>query len=279
MKKKLRKGKSGTGKNLLVVCMVAFLISFLTGCNPYNCDNLPEEYQNLEESTQHMYVLWRAANESMNDFRNTLFDDIAPELLARSPEHLTVIVAEPDIESITLIGVPREDGSLVSALISATVASRVEAETFAGIIEPMVAFVAGYEVIKTVPLDYQKTWPDGEASPGIQQVTFLQQRQDMQYEVFRDYWFCSHTPFGVDIHPFWRYERNEVVEAITADAPSYNGIVELHFYEIEDLTDPNRFFGGSFLINAVRVLMDVSNFIDMGTIEVTAMTEYILKSS
>ena len=279
MDRKVRTGRRAMGRDLLVFCVVVFLISFLTGCNPYNCDNLPEEYQNLEESTQYMYVLWRAADESINDFRNTLFDYIVPDLLARFPERLAIIVAEPDIQSMTLIGVPREDGSLVSALVSVTVASRVEAELLAGIIEPMVAFVAGYEVIKTVPVDYEKTWPDGEPSPGIQQVTFLQQRQDMQYADFRDYWFCSHTPFGVDIHPLWRYERNEVVEAITPDAPGYNGIVELHLYEIEDLTDPNRFFGGNFLMNAIRIGIDVSKFIDMSTVEVTAMTEYILVSN
>ncbi len=100
----------------------------------------------------------------------------------------------------------------------------------------------------------------------------------MDYEDFKDYWFCSHTPFALDIHPLWRYERNIVEEAITADAPDYDGIVELHLREIKDLTDVNLFFGGNFIVNGLRINNDVMQFIDMNTIEVTAMKEYILKS-
>lgn len=259
--------------------VVLLAIFFFSGCNPYNCSNLPEELKNLETSTQYMYILWRPADQPFSAFRSVLFDDLAPQLLSRSPQRLTVIVKAPEIKTITLINRPREDGSTVAALISATVETREEAKAFADIIEPLVAFVAGYEVAKTVPLDYERTWPDGEPSPGIQQVTFLQQRDEITYEDFRDYWFCSHTPFALDIHPLWRYERNEVVEAITENAPEYNGIVELHLYEVEDLTDLNRFFGGNFIINALRIDFDVSHFINMNTIEVTAMNEYILKSS
>lgn len=272
-------GKRNNLMSLFIMCISLFTVFSFYGCNPYNCENLPEEYQNLEESTQYMYVLWRAADEPMTTFRATLFDDIAPALLDQSPQYLTVIVTEPDIKSITLMEKPRDDGSLVSALISASVENRATAEELATIIEPKVAFVAGYEVSKAVPLDYEKTWADGEVSPGIQQVTFLKQREDIEYEAFRDYWFCSHTPYALDIHPLWRYERNEVKEAITEDAPAYNGIVELHMESLEDLTDLNRFFGGNFLVYSVLIGVDVSNFIDMDTIEVSAMTEYILKSN
>jgi len=70
-------------------------------------------------------------------------------------------------------------------------------------------------------------------------------------------------------------QENDLLNAIEALRQAWRS----HIGEIEDLTDPNRFFGGNFLLNAIRAVVDVSNFIDMGTIEVTAMTEYILRSS
>ncbi len=279
MYKVSKKEKRIFGTGLTALLLTTFAALVISGCNPHNCENLSDEFRNLEETTQYMYVLWRPAGESMDDFQVRLFENIAPALLSSGPQHLVVMFAKPEIESISIIEVPRDDGALVSALISATVENETEAIALADIINPEVAFVAGYEVTKAVPLDYDKDWADGTPSPGIQSVTFLRQRVGMEYEDFKDYWFCSHTPFALDIHPLWRYERNVVEKAITQDAPDYDGIVELHLIQENDLTDLDRFFGGNFLVNGLRINNDVNNFIDMDTIEVTAMTEHILKSN
>lgn len=262
---------------LMRVCIV-IITMICSGChlNPYTCDNVPEAYQDLETSTHYIYVLWRAADEPVASFQEMIFDDIVPVIRNRVRK-LTVMISEPDIKSITLSTVPREDGATIAAIISVMTGNRKTAEALIDIFKPKIHFFAGYEVLRAIPVNYEKDWPDGDASPGIKQMTLLQKRKDLAYEEFKDYWFCSHTPLALDINPIWRYERNEVVKAMTADAPPYNGIVGLHFQSDEDLTDLNRFFGGNFLVNSLRIGVDVYNFIDMKSIEVIAMTEYIIK--
>ena len=275
MKKEIKKQ---TGQKQLCALVMAFIsVMVISGCNPYHCDNLPESLRNLETSTHYMFILWRPAAQPFETFRTAFFNDIAPKLLERSPQRLAVWMAAPEIKSMTLINRPRKDGAIVSAIVSATVESPDAANDFAGILKSGVVFVAGYEVKRAIPLDYQRTWPDGEPSPGVVQVTFLRQKAGMTPEAFRNYWFCSHTPYALKIHPLFRYERNEVVKPITADAPDFNGIVGLYLREVKDMTKLNRFFGGNILVNAPRIGIDVNKFIDMKRVEVTAMTEYILK--
>ncbi len=43
---------------------------------------------------KHMYVLWKAADEDIADFRQSLLDERVPELLALEPQALTVNVAD-----------------------------------------------------------------------------------------------------------------------------------------------------------------------------------------
>ena len=79
-----------------------------------------------------------------------------------------------------------------------------------------------------------------------------------------------------EIHPLWEYTRNAVARVLTPGAPPYRAIVEERFRTLEDLTDPNRFFGAPE--NIQRVLTDIATFIDMESINNAPMSEYILKS-
>ena len=127
-------------------------------------------------------------------------------------------------------------------------------------------------------MEYTKTWNTVEVSPGIVSFSFFQSPEGMSQEDFQEYWFCSHTPFALDIHPLWRYERNVVAEALTPDAPNYAGIVPLHLENDSDLNF-NNFFSGDGnnpIATSLRVQADVSNFIDLSKIETTAMREYVL---
>lgn len=225
--------------------------------------------------TKFVFILWRPESESLEDFRNTLLSEKGPALLAQSPDSLSISIAEPGVEGIDH---PREDGSVVSALVSAGVDNLADARTLAEILDPSGTYIAGYAVTEAIPLDYDKTWPDGDLTPGISQVTFLYRKQGMGYDDFLDYWHNSHTPLALEIHPLSRYVRNVVVSSMTPNAPMYEGIVELLFRTREDLVDPVRFFGEDTDNNMIRISEDIGNFINMDLIEVTTMCEYVLKS-
>lgn len=136
--------------------------------------------------------------------------------------------------------------------------------------------LAVYEVDEALPLDHERTWPDGEASPGAKQVTLFRRKPGMTDEAFLSYWHEQHTPLAMRIHPLWRYSRCVVRRAVSPGAPTYEGIVELHFRALEDITDPMRLFGGD--VKNVRVIQkDVAQFIDMATISVTVTREHVLR--
>ena len=63
---------------------------------------------------------------------------------------------------------------------------------------------------------------------------------------------------------------------LTSGAPPYRAIVEERFRTLDDLLDPNRFFGASE--NIQKVLVDIATFTDFENINTAPMSEWILKS-
>jgi hypothetical protein len=144
--------------------------------------------------------------------------------------------------------------------------------------------MAGYLVTESVPLAYdRRTWPDGERSPGVKQVTMFDKRSDIDDAQFFARWHGSHTPLTFEVHPVCLYVRHAVARAVTDGAPRWRGIVEEGLREVEDLTDPMRYFsaGGSpdaLEHNVKRVMEDVSTFLDLGSVESYPTAEHILRS-
>lgn len=151
---------------------------------------------------------------------------------------------------------------LISMLGDITAARAIEA-----VLAKSGFFVAVYGAETAVPVEYDRTWGEGELSPGLVQLTFLRRKAGLDDDAFYAAWHDVHTPLAMEIHPLWRYARHTVREVLTEGAPPFEGIVELHFRHDEDVTDPLRFYGGS-TENAKRIAQDVRSWIDFGTIEV-----------
>lgn len=249
--------------------------------SPYNCENLPRKYQALPESPRYMFILWRAADISPEQFRTLLFGEFSSYLLAQESEEIRYWLTDNNIDSITLREHPLADGSEVAAVISMDLVNKQVALDIVKKLQPQLSFMAAYKVSNSLPLAYNKNWPDSEVSPGVVSMSFFRRAEGMEYQAFKDYWFCAHTPYALDIHPLWRYERNPVLEALTKDAPDYDAIVPLHMQEDEQFTDIFQFLGADKnwpLSNALSLQNDVSNFIDLEKIEATAMREYVMRS-
>ncbi|MBL4867840.1 MAG: EthD domain-containing protein [Pseudomonadales bacterium] len=245
--------------------------------SPYNCDNTPEIYQNLPSSIGYMFILWRPASQTAAGFEEQLMAFLDTEPASLDGLNLKLMLQQPQIESITLRNRPLEDGSLVAALIAIGLASQADAILVSQLFESITSFVAAYVVERQVPRDYTRTWADGETSAGIQQVSFLYRKTGMEDQAFQDYWFCAHTPFALETHPIWRYERNQVLAVLTPDAPQFDGIVGLQMEQVSDLTDLLVFLGGN-IFNGIRVQIDVQNFLNLDLIQVAAMKEVIISS-
>ena len=74
--------------------------------------------------------------------------------------------------------------------------------------------MAGYLVTESVPLAYdRRTWPDGERSPGVKQITMFDKRSDIDDAQFFARWHGSHTPLTFEVHPVCLYVRHAVARA------------------------------------------------------------------
>lgn len=223
-----------------------------------------------------IYLLWKPAAEKLESFAQSLRSERLPALLAHGVKTCTFNLTDVAPSAMART---RSDGAELSALVSVELrphATADEAQTLAKILDPSLRQIAGYVVDEALPADYEKTWPDGECSPGAKQVTLLRRKPGLSDEEFLHRWHDVHTPLAMEIHPLWRYNRNVVKAAVTPDAPDYEGIVELHIREKETLLDVMKFFGSPQ--NIQRIAQDVTQWIDMERIEVYNMSEYVLKS-
>jgi hypothetical protein len=126
------------------------------------------------------------------------------------------------------------------------------------------------------------TWQEGEQSPGLSIVTMLDKPEGTDEKVFFHYWHELHRITTAQCHPFASYVRNEVARALTDGAPRYRGIVTESSPDVQDFLDPHRFYvsGGDkaqLRANAKRVVDETAVFIDFATIQVTPMSEYVVR--
>lgn len=283
---------------ILYISYISFICTFiglLTGCrvavSPYTCNNMPESLKNLPTTTEYMYTLWRHPETSLKDFNENLiaanpFAPVDDSTLQGGLweqfdlDEIKFSVIDDDVKAPLLKRRKRlEDGALLSAVVSVST-HRGEAERVADYLATKVHFVAGYEVERAVPVEYDRQWPGNPPqarSEGLQLVSIFAKRNDLNDQTFLALWQCSDTPFAIDIHPHWRYERNQVIRPITENAPHINAIVGLHAKQDSDITHLHTFFGKD-LRNSLRVNANVKRFIDMDSLNVNTMREWILRS-
>jgi hypothetical protein len=140
-------------------------------------------------------------------------------------------------------------------------------------------FAGVFSVKEELPVKYDKTWADGEATPGVGLLTLFHQKKGISYETFLKRWHGSHTPLSLKLHPLWNYSRNVVLEKLTDGAAWYDGIVEEHVRQESDLLNPFRFFGKPWVIlyNMLLVYRDTKSFIDYKRIETYLVKEIVFK--
>ena len=90
--------------------------------------------------------------------------------------------------------------------------------------------VGAYRAWELPRLDFERTWSEGEPSPGVSLVCLVSRRPDLTWQAYSDHWRENHGPLALRRQPgFWRYVQYHVVERLTDDSPVIDGIGELHF--------------------------------------------------
>jgi hypothetical protein len=145
-----------------------------------------------------------------------------------------------------------------------------------GILNNAPGFSGAFKVEEALPVAYDKTWPNGEPTPGTCLLTLFHRKPGIDYDLFLQRWHHGHTPLSLEIHPLWNYNRNVVLQKISDHPDWYDGIVEEQTRTRAELLNPFKFFGNGLEIisNMMAVYKDVRSFIDYKRIETYLVAEY-----
>ena len=224
-----------------------------------------------------VYLVWKRDGESIESFRDRLVGDVAKQLLAGGVSGLIANVS--DLREQVGKGTSQYLGEGKS--IAASVSVWVDSIDLRGTVEEALRAIAsrvdGYLVTESMPLRCpDRDWKDGTVSPGVTLWTAFPKPERLSDEAFYERWHGHHTPLSFEIHPLWEYTRNAVARVLTPGAPPYRAIVEERFRTLDDLLDPNKFFGAPE--NIQRGLVDIATFTDFESINTAPMSEWIIKS-
>jgi hypothetical protein len=235
--------------------------------------------------------LWADDDPSAGDaLRDRLLDDVAPTLLDAGALRLGVNVHDTAAAEAPS-PVPTPAGELPHV---AEISVWVDSYDRRAPIEASIAGVglrhAGYLVLESLYDDYGTTehgpprdWPDGERSPGVLTVALIHRPDGLGYDEWIQRWHGTQSPVSAELQPRCRYVRNEVIRAVTQDAPEIHGIVEEAWPSARHVADPMLFFNAGsdpalLQANIERMLESVNACLDLSRIRNVTMSEHLVRS-
>jgi hypothetical protein len=238
-----------------------------------------------------MYVVWGDGDPDAGaELRDRLLAVTAPSLFAAGARALTIDVHDPEAAQAQP-PMPTPDGEeSLAALVSVWIDAYDRRAPFERALAELGHRFAGYLVVESVYDDYGTTeysgprnWPDGERSPGVLTVALIHRPEGLGYADWIEAWHGTQSPLSAELQPRTRYVRNEVVRAVTADAPEVNGIVEEAWASAEVVADPMLFFnsGGDPTVmqaNVEKMLGSVNACLDLGRFRTATMSEFFVRT-
>jgi hypothetical protein len=238
-----------------------------------------------------MYVVWGdGSSEQGEALRDRLLGEVAPSLFAGGGRALTVDVHDAEAAQAPP-PMPTPDGEAkLAAIISVWIDAYDRRAPFELTLSALDLPFAGYLVTESVYDDYGTTewagprhWPDGERSPGVLTVGLIHRPVGVAYADWIERWHGTQSPLSAELQPRTRYVRNEVVRAVTRDAPEVHGIVEEAWASPEVVADPMMFFnsGGDpdvMAANIEKMLASVNACLDLSRFRTATMSEYLVRS-
>ncbi|HKA15914.1 MAG TPA: EthD domain-containing protein [Myxococcota bacterium] len=140
--------------------------------------------------------------------------------------------------------------------------------------------VAAYLVVESIPLRNAKYLvPPGERTPGFNAVTGIVPKDGLAYDEFIRLWHTEHRKVALETQSTFAYVRNEIVRALTPDAPAWAAVVEESF-PIEALTDQAVWYAavGSperLQQNRRRMMESCLAFLALDRVDSHPMSEYV----
>jgi hypothetical protein len=218
-----------------------------------------------------IYLIRGMESESYDDFRERIFSIVKP--VKPKYESIKLVLTEKKPPHYTVIPFKK------SKIAAISVYSEKTNDKIPSFLDSN-GFIGSYAVTEALPVKYDKTWMDGEITPGVCLLTLFRKKKKLEYEKFLDRWHNGHTPLSLKVHPLWHYNRNVVDSVYPGNSEKFDGIVEEHCRTSSELFNPFKFFGNPLIIipRMLQVYFDVNSFIDYPSIEPYLVAEYYIKS-
>lgn len=229
-----------------------------------------------------IYTLWKPAGLTMRDFAAALRVTLATQLQQAGVRGLALNIDDADVAPAA--GIRQiADAPLPDALLQLWLDSAISLRR-----QPVDALIAAavgrydaYLVTESQPLRNERHAPaPGQRTHGFAQIALLKKPQRLGYDEWLANWHDGHTPVAIETQSTFEYIQNVVVRALTPDARPYDAIVE-ECFPPEAMSNPQAFFDAvgdaeKFQHNLDRMMASVGRFLDLGTIDVLATSQYRL---
>ena len=221
-----------------------------------------------------VYALWKGDSPA-DAFRDRLLAKLATRLPTLGAQSLTLSVIDSDVAA----GAKFHRGERKpDALLSFWLECSQDRGPLEERIDYFTEKMAGYLVVESRPMVFESPVPPGERTPGFSLVGFILPKEGISHEFFVERWYDVQRDTAIETQTTFHYVRNEVVRALTKDAPPWNAIVEEGF-PTESLTSPHGFYDtdGSderYEAQLARMMESVEAFIDLDNIDSHPMSEY-----
>lgn len=230
-----------------------------------------------------LYVVWPDSSEDIEAFGQRLRKTLAPRLKTLDARGLRINLADQHVAAAAGIA-QRHSDPPVQALVqvwlhSANTALRAPVDAAIGELAPR---FDAYLVTESVPLP-NTAHPNpghGQRTEGFAQLALFARKPGLSDEEFLDLWQNRHTAIAVETQSNFEYVQNRVVRALTPGARPLDAVVE-ECFPAEAMNDPQAFFDAvgdavKFERNLQAMMGSVGRFIDMGRIDVTPTSQYLM---
>lgn len=229
-----------------------------------------------------MYPVWKYETDSSADFKQKLLGKVSEQLIGLGVRRLRINVVDEDVAPANPIRIENTRPP-ISGMISLWVDTAINRQPLEEVIKNAVARLAGYLVTESEPIVNTKyVVANGQRTPGMSQVVFLQKPPRLSYQHWLEIWLVSHTQVAIDTQSTFGYRQNVIVRPLTYAAAPYDAIVEENFPEAA-MTDRMVFFDSvgdeeKFKQRQQAMMESCVRFIDFGKIDCIPTSEYVMKS-
>ena len=180
--------------------------------------------------TKTIFVVWG------DDLATSLRDqDLHQRLAAVGVRRLQVNVADEHIA-----GAMRID-HLDDPIAGFVTVWDAEAGAVVEVLSTVATAVHAYAVDERRRLDPPEAW-DGSRADALANIAVLRRPDELDQEEWLRRWMIDHTAVGIRTQATFGYIQNIVTDALTADAPRVDGIVE-ELFPSAAVTDIHAFYG------------------------------------